>query len=463
MNIERKYVVSQQIGDFCFDGAHCFALDNKVFLLSNIGTSLLIDNNLFNSLTEGNPSDDLVFRLAQRGFGSIYERVVQQDHVIEIKPTFFVIDMTSSCNLNCKYCLRHNAENLKDITISREQLTDICHYIIRYCLRNDIKNITVQPWGGEPLIALDLILYAKMLFDKSGIKARFTIQTNGTLLNDEISEILKKEDISFGISLDGYEHIHDFYRIDNHQGKTFHTIISNIQAMRRADQSVPVSIISVNTSASVSQVENSISTLVKDYGIKQMKMNIVHPNGNIDDSILIREEQIDSFLSKVLNTFVKLNEEGYHCVESNIQDRILNLICRIDNDICHSRGCLGGRKFVSFSCEGEIYPCELIGHKEYLMGNIHEDEDLIEVIQRSLDSIDYFDEKHEEKCINCPWHYYCRGGCRAVSLSYGKKSNEIDHIECAVNWALYPRIIELILTKPMIVESLTGNYIKVSS
>ena len=169
--------------EFQFSGAWAFWGEGQVYLLSDSGTGLLLSRELGEALSRGQVSEDLAFKLYQRGFGTVYGKARLTEEQPPLLPRFFMIDFTTQCNCNCIYCLRH-FENVGQ-TISPERLTDICSYIIDYCKENRIDSIGFQPWGGEPLIALDRILLAKQLFTRAGIRASFSIQTNGLLLEKD--------------------------------------------------------------------------------------------------------------------------------------------------------------------------------------------------------------------------------------------------------------------------------------
>lgn len=95
---------------------------------------------------------------------------------------------------------------------------------------------------------------------------------------------------------------------------------------------------------------------------------------------------------------------------------------------------------------GGIYPCELTDYKEMSFGTIYEAPDLISLLKRKSEEGGFFEKKCASECKDCPWYFYCRGGCTVRMINSGKRAPEIDEIECAVNCALYPKIIELILT-----------------
>jgi len=365
----------------------------------------------------------------------------------EILPTFFMVDFTTKCNMNCIYCLRH-FEDSGEI-IEEKVLTDICNYIIGYCKKYDVQEITFQPWGGEPLLALDRILLSKDIFEREGMRVNYSIQTNGLLLNRENFNILRENNISFGISIDGCDMAHDAQRVDLNNQKTHERLVNNIKNILEEDSSYKLSCISVNSKYTFEYIEESINYLVNSLGIRHLKFNLVHPNGNdFDKSILITPELVPEYVNKVFNSIVSQNDSGNICSETNISDKLLNILARCDGELCHTHGCLGGRRFVSFGSDGSIYPCELIGSGENCFGTIYNGVDLIEKIKLAIRTIPYFSKRKSEICQNCPYWFFCRGGCYVSAYSYGQNIGEIDEIECAVNQALYPKLIKLILQSP---------------
>ncbi len=112
---------------------------------------------------------------------------------------------------------------------------------------------------------------------------------------------------------------------------------------------------------------------------------------------------------------------------------------------------------IVFDRLGNIYPCELTDFPEEAIGNIREmDKTLIDIVKNSMDTNAYFVPKRIEKCDKCPWYLYCGGGCTVRILNSGYQPPAVDEIECSVNRVLYPAIIELVLTKPQVVNKILG-------
>ena len=113
---------------------------------------------------------------------------------------------------------------------------------------------------------------------------------------------------------------------------------------------------------------------------------------------------------------------------------------------------------IVFDMNGNIFPCELTDFPDESIGSVFsKNKDLITLIREAVSTRTYFVPKHIEKCTHCPWQCFCKGGCTVRVMNSGKRPPEIDEIECAVNTALYPAIVELLLTQPDIVNSILGE------
>lgn len=459
--IEYKYLDPFEQEEFSFCGAHCFFTKEWSFLLSKNGSSIVLKNDLVEFIANRQLPEDLAFKLYQRGFGLAYGQKRFENLADDIRPTLFMIDFTTKCNCNCIYCLRH-FEDTGD-SISPHMLEQITKYIILYCHRYNIHHISFQPWGGEPLIELNQILVCKRMFDKARIHADFNIQTNGLLLNLSNYEKLRANHIAIGVSLDGIEEVHDAHRLDTHGNTTHAKVIQNLRDIFAKYPDANIGTLSVNSVYSRNYIAENIDYLVNELGLQNIKFNLVHPSGtsSFDYSMLIPENALGEYVNALVDAVIKQIRSGRECREANIMDKLSNLLDRSNRNICNSMGCRGGISFISFDQNGNIYPCEMIGRSEYCLGNIADEKnDLIELIRQAQENNGYYAPRKTETCISCPYMYFCRGGCKASCLAYGNEPCQIDHIECTLNRSLYPRLIELILTEPKLVERMLGQRIQ---
>lgn len=459
--MDYSYLTPFEQEEFMFSGVHCFSVENRSYLLAHNGASIVLHNDLVKSIARHQPSEDLAFKLYQRGFGTVHGMERFQESAEQIRPTLFMIDFTTKCNCNCIYCLRH-FENVGD-SISEEMLERITQYIIAYCRKYNIHRIAFQPWGGEPMIELEQILECKRMFREAEIRASFNIQTNGLLLNLKNYEKLRKAGIDIGVSLDGIEAVHDAHRLDVCGNTTHAKIVRNLQEILKEYPDANIGTLSVNSVFSKDHICQNVDYLIREMGLQSIKFNLVHPSGSemFDESMLIREDQLEEYIDTLLSAVIGQIRNGRVCREANITDKLNNLLNRSNGNICNSRGCRGGVSFISFDQQGNIYPCEMIGRPEFCLGNIEDEQnDLIELIQRAQRENEYYAPRKIDACVDCPYLYFCRGGCKASCLAYGKTPCHIDHIECAINRHLYPRLIELILTEPELIEKMADHQIR---
>lgn len=457
-----KKIDSYEISDFKFLGCNCFISSENSYILNRItGTSMILSNELLEKIKYKNLDDNLKFKLIQKGFATITNSNKIQVELKKLNlPNSFLIELTKKCNLHCRYCFKDFdlAENNQDI--SYNELEFICNYILNYCKKYNIKRITIQGWGGEPLLCLDKLVYIKDFFRSSEIQAKITIQTNATLINKNTAQILKDNQISVGVSIDGFEDIQNNQRPYLDGGKSFDDVLRGIKNLNKV--SLKHGIISIVTEESLPYVEQIIDFFVNNLNITKIKLNPMRINEHVNNISAIEDFEFELFVDKVLNKIINLNVKEKYIIEKNIKVKLKNLLIRDLGNICKSIGCRGGKQLISFDSQGNVYPCELTDHKDVIIGNIHDEKDLPTLLKNNSSTSKYFNEKKTEECDNCPFYCFCRGGCSAV-VKYNQFKSKIDTNECAINKILYPKLINLILNKPKIVEKLVSNEVKFCS
>lgn len=429
---------------FNFLGAFVFCENDTAFLINrNTGTSIILNEELLNTIENQSLGEDLQLKLVQRFLGQYHESKMPNDVLKIVLPRYFMINVTSQCNLRCKYCFReHEASG----TISKEMILKICDFINNYCLESHIDCINIQPWGGEPLIAYERIIDIDDYFKKTNIKATIAFQTNGTLLTDDRVAELNSRKIGFGISIDGIKDINDQQRVFCDGSGTYDKICEGIHcALKNGCDNIGA--ISVITTKNIGHIYESLKELIVQHKAKSIKCNVVKQTKQSDIENF-NEIQIQDFAIELLNAVIKLRLEGFCFQESNIIERLHNLLNRSNSNICNSNGCTGGKRMVSFDSYGNIFPCEMVDFPDEKLGDIFNNQPLHEMIERAIIEKDYFSDKYDTKCDKCPWWSYCKGGC-STSLKYqGCAPNTIDKSECSFNIALYSAIVKLIVEHP---------------
>lgn len=431
-----------------------FEKDNKCLIFNKYsGHIILLDSNYLKTFENEKIPKELFRRLESRGFVENHNEHFC-NNACDVLPEFFMVDLTNKCNMHCKYCLRNVGSSNK--SISKSMIVDICKYISKYCEREHLLNVSIQPWGGEPLLELESILLMKKLIKPVGTKVHFSVETNGILLTQKTIDKLYDNQIAIGISIDGCSKVHDSQRVFD-CGKATHNIVEKNLLLAKEKYKDKLGTITTVTKNNSKYIEEILEYFACELKLKNVKFNFVHKSMFSDcEELCLSNDEISDAELRMLNKIVELNEKGYHISEHNIKVKIKNLLFREYSDICHSKGCCGGKKMIVFDMMGNIYPCELTDTPTENIGNIYDKSSLISTVNKASRNRDYFIPKKANVCETCEWYVFCQGGCTVRAISCGKRPPEIDMVECAVNKALYPALVELILTKPRIINLLLG-------
>ena len=434
-----------------------FRNEKKCLFLNRSGHILITDMELGLQVINNNCTEDLLLKLLQRGFAAEMdeERSDEETETDDIRPMFFMIDMTNRCNMSCKYCLREINDQPGEESITYEMLRKICEYIASYCRDIEDDRITIQPWGGEPLLEKEKIFFIKNELQRYGIKPTITIETNGLLLSDELIKELRENEIDVSVSIDGNERVHDSQRVLANGRKTHHLIKRRIQSFREITGE-NVSTISTITRNSLEHIEDIVSFLVNELHLTHIKLNFVHRSCFCDnDSLCLTSDEIASVVQRIFEYILQLHKMNIEVYDYNIWIKSMNLLTAKKLDVCLSNGCNGGRRMITIDRHGDIYPCDVTDFPEEKMGNVSDDKKLIQLIKDAIKQNEYFKPKTSDDCQICPWRYYCMGGCTVHMKCAGIKQN-VDDIECSVNRILYPKLVELILDDPEMMNRIVG-------
>jgi len=441
--------------NFTFFGAYYFSYKNYHFLLGKNGCSIIINTKLLNSLKKQSPNKDLILKLLQHGLAIVSDKEFPIDDYEELKTkrilpktTYFIIDITKHCNMDCVYCFRDLNDKRK---ISFERLKDICDYLADVSLKQK-SFINIQMWGGEPTFAMDRIEYVVTYFKSKNIKVGIDIETNGSIVTDKIAKQLYEWGISVGVSIDGTPKYQNMQRKLVNRKNSMPSVKKGIRILQKYFGN-NFGGITVITKYNFKDIDKIIEYYIYDLGINSMKFNIVKDNPNANEKSLgLTLDEVEEFANKLCDVVEIYNSLGVNFSEGNIQTRIDNLLIRSGFSCCISNGCKGGQTLISIDAEGNIYPCEMMDYHDVKLGSIYNNgklsnsDNLQKQINSAKDKNIFFKEKHIDECKICPWHYYCKGGCTS-RIYYTNNSTSVDKVECTFNRTIYPRLIRQILRK----------------
>jgi uncharacterized protein len=331
------------------------------------------------------------------------------------------------CNLDCKYCYYTEKEAFfnqgHSFRISDEVLES---YIKQYIASQSTQEIVFAWQGGEPtLMGQDFFKKAVSLQKKyaGGKKITNTIQTNGTLLNDEWCGFLSAHRFLVGLSLDGPEHIHDQYRIDRGGRPTFESVMKALALLKKYKVQFNV-LCCVTRYSAYKPLE--IYHFFKEHDIQYIQfIPIVEREGNemtlkhaAPPSLLLEEtqqtvtpfsvepEMYGEFLIQIFNEWVQQDVGSVFIM--NFEWALASWV-GIPSPICiFAEEC--GRAAV-MEHNGDLYSCDHYVYPEYRLGNINDG--LLDMIS-SPSQLAFGKRKRDtlpSVCINCEVRFACHGEC----------------------------------------------------
>lgn len=354
-------------------------------------------------------------------------------------PDSLLIKMTGQCNFECIYCYDFSSERKKNnIPIAR-----IISIIDQIVSKTGRLNIIFH--GGEPLLRIntikDIIDYCNNNY--ANIKIKYSIQTNGALLNDKIVGFLDTNNFSVGISLDGIWADTDLLRKSKgnlieptSQMFKSHLIKYNDFIRRRCG------ILTVLCRSSIKNLPDFIMWL-QDNGIAGFSATILDPTGR---AASMREEALTP------QDIVTVYRQWLDMIISGkvYSLRIQNLLVYLDNlcsfdppNFCRKGPCGAGREFLVLDSDGSLRACDCIIHdcfrvggKQDMLSDVVKSEFIPNTQRRSEWLLKYF------ACSECAWYQLCGGTCMAKALGVNDNIYSIYPMECELTKFLYPFILK---------------------
>jgi radical SAM/SPASM domain FxsB family protein len=153
----------------------------------------------------------------------------------------FIVKIASRCNLNCDYCYEFNLGDEswrgQPKFMSDAVLLTLGSRIREHATIHRLEQVFISLHGGEPLMVgpkrLDQICETLSACLKGVVRPLFTTQTNGTLLNDSIIEVVAKHDIAVSVSIDGVQHFHDRHRRDHNGKKSYERVVAGVNRLKQ--------------------------------------------------------------------------------------------------------------------------------------------------------------------------------------------------------------------------------------
>nr|MBQ4317966.1 thioether cross-link-forming SCIFF peptide maturase [Clostridia bacterium] len=334
------------------------------------------------------------------------------------------LHISHDCNMRCRYCFAGTGDFHRGRKLMSYEMG--CK-AIDFLLEKSgyIKNLELDFFGGEPLLNFDvvkrLVAYGREAEKPLGKNIRFTITTNGALLDDDAIAFINENRSNAVLSVDGRKCVNDGMRTFVDGSGTYDTIIPSYKKLvkdRTADWYVRGTYTRENTDFS----EDVLS--LANEGFDQISVEPVVLDN--DDPLSIREED----LPKLFAEYEKLAAEMAKRITrdpANVEEpgkngrfNFFHFMVDLDAGPCvykRVKGCGSGSEYVAITPDGDIYPChQFVGYTEFKMGNIVTGE-FNRDIQKQFAGNSIVSMPHCQKC----WaKYFCGGGCAANNYKFHK-------------------------------------------
>ena len=332
------------------------------------------------------------------------------------------LHVSHDCNLRCKYCFASTGDfgTGKRMTMDVETAKKAIDFVIQRS--GNRRNIEVDFFGGEPLMAMDTVKatveYARSLEKQYNKSFRFTITTNGVLLNDETIEYINREMSNAVLSLDGRPEVNDKMRKTVAGGGSYDVIMPKFQKLVAGRGEKDYYLRGTFTRYNKDFAADVMH--IADQGFRHVSVEPVV--GSPDCDYTFQEED----LPEILDEYEKLAEELLHRDDVNFFHFNVDLSqgpCVIKR----LRGCGAGCEYVAITPDGDIYPChQFVGNEEYLIGNVWDGTFNLE-LSRKFAALNIYTRP---ACRDCWAKFYCSGGCSASNLLVNGDIKEPNRFGC---------------------------------
>ncbi len=318
------------------------------------------------------------------------------------------LHVAHTCNLNCSYCFAsqgkyHGDRALMSFEVGRQALD----FLVAHS--GSRRNLEVDFFGGEPLMNFDVVkrltAYARSIEKEAGKNFRFTLTTNGMLIDDDVIDFANREMSNVVLSLDGRKEIHDRFRVDYAGQGSFDRIVPKFQKLVAARGGKNYYMRGTFTHANPDFLEDI--KVMLGLGFNELSMEPVvcasdDPSALTDEDIGIVLDQYE----RLAELMKKRREEGkpftfYHY-----------MIDLTGGPCIYKRvsGCGSGTEYMAVTPWGDLYPChQFVGEEKFLLGNVW-DGVTNTAVRDEFASCNVY---AREECRDCWAKLYCSGGCAA--------------------------------------------------
>ena len=362
--------------------------------------------------------------------GQLFTPDIYENYIFDFKNRQTVVKalclhIAHDCNLACRYCFAeegeyHGRRALMSFEVGKKALD--------FLIANSGNrvNLEVDFFGGEPTmnwqVVKDLVEYGRSREKECNKKFRFTLTTNGVLLNDEIMEFANKEMSNIVLSIDGRKEVNDAMRPFRGGQGSYDMIVPKFQKVAESRGQMNYYVRGTFTHNNLDFSKDVLH--LADLGFKQISVEPVVAKP--EDWYSIKEEDIPGLkeeYDKLAVEMIRRRKEGNGF-------NFFHFMIDLEGGPCVAKrlsGCGSGTEYLAVTPWGDLYPChQFVGNEKFLMGNV--DDGIVNTEIR--DEFKCCNVYAKEKCKKCFAKFYCSGGCAANSYNFHGNINDAYDVGC---------------------------------
>ncbi len=423
----------------------------NIVLDVNSGSVHVVDDAAYEviALWEAHTGDEIARRLGPVYGSQQVQEAIEEVAVLERDGTLFTEDeyegyigdlknrptvvkalclhIAHDCNLACRYCFAEEGEyHGKRALMSFETGKAALDFLIANS--GNRTNLEVDFFGGEPTlnfqVVKDLVAYGREQEARFHKKFRFTLTTNGVLLNDEIMKFTNREMSNVVLSIDGRKEVNDKMRPFRGGSGSYDVIVPKFQKFAKSRNQADYYVRGTYTHYNLDFSKDVLH--LADLGFRRISVEPVVAQET--DDYAIREEDLpELFLEydKLAAELVKRHKNGDDFL-------FFHFMIDLEGGPCVAKrlsGCGSGTEYLAVTPWGDLYPChQFVGNEAFCMGNVTDG-----VLNTALrDEFKSCNVYAKDKCRDCFARFYCSGGCAANSYNFHGDIKNVYEIGCAL-------------------------------
>ena len=351
--------------------------------------------------------------------GSLFTKDEYEGRVIDYtkRPTVvkaLCLHIAHACNLSCKYCFAE--EGLYHGKKAELMPFEVGKQALDFLVANSgsRRNLEVDFFGGEPLLNFDvvkqLVAYGRELEKTHDKHFRFTLTTNGVLLNDDIMEFANKEMDNVVLSIDGRKEIHDLMRPFQRGDGSYDIILPKFKKFAESRGQQKYYARGTFTHNNLDFSKDVLHLADEGFKLISVEPVVAQPT----DDYALQEED----LPKLFEEYDKLAAEMVKRHGTDKDFTFFHFMIDLEGGPCVYKrlsGCGSGTEYMAVTPSGELYPChQFVGTEGFKMGDVWTGITNTEM-QTEFKGCNVYTRP---KCKDCFAKFYCSGGCAANAYNF---------------------------------------------